>query len=413
MLLLNGYKEREFYRIIEVLSPKNKFYGNSGIPIVAFITPMSLVYSGRKNHLVVKFKKQILDYADGFIDEPLEQGDMPQALYELKLETYEKEKPLRLLSYCIEQYKRSTDEEFYSRPISYRLLTELLSSGEYIDEEFSFSPGDDNPLFDGDSYWFPCQIDTIFTGFSSRAFRNNAVIAQFNKPHIYGVLGYNSVLYSMEHQSNGEDIFKETDVQKCAYYIDTEHNTARKVDTPEWLNGVSFFSFTSVLFVKDYIVLPDNTCINYYGEVLVDKTIHYRHVDELNEIIKLFVDYKALERIPQHIPYLEIAVPNDFSILNIDVIENLILPMLESKDCLNDIAAMNYIRLHTLFEKIGLTTEFTTALVNISEVNKKVSKTDLCGDELFSILCLLAKTLDNNDEFIALLNDINRLQEVV
>ena len=105
MLFLNGYKERELYRITEVLSPKNKYYGNSGVPIDAFITPMSVIYTDSKNRLVVKFKKEIIKYGEEFVDEPLEKEDTSQCLYELRLESYNKEKPLRHLAYCIKKYK--------------------------------------------------------------------------------------------------------------------------------------------------------------------------------------------------------------------------------------------------------------------------------------------------------------------
>ena len=413
MLFLNGYKDRELYRITEILSPKNKYYGNSGIPIDAFITPMSVIYTDSKNRLVVKFKKEIIKYGEEFVDEPLEKENTSQCLYELRLESYNKEKPLRHLAYCIEKYKNTTDEEFYSHPISYKLLKELLSSDEYMDTEYSFTAEDYNPLFDGDSYWFPCAIDTVFASFTNRLMRNNAVIAQFNTHHIFGYLGYDSVLYCMDYQSKGEDTITEADLRRRAFYIDTEKNTAREIDVPDWMKNIGFFNFSSVQFLKDYIVLPDNTCIDYCERELPDKSTHYKNVNSMNDLIKLLIDCKSIDKTGTNTPYLDIKAPDNFDTLKLDMVENLIVPMLRSRNLLNDVAYENFLRLRELFIKIGLTTDFATAIVNIATVNESLSETEaLCCDELFNTLCMLEKSMDK-DDFISLLNDLDRLQEVI
>lgn len=413
MLFLTGYQDKELYRIPAVLSLKNKYYGKTGVPIDAFITPMSIFYTDNKNHLVVRFKRDILSYGEDFIDKPFEQDDTLQILNEIKLESYIKEKPLRHLAYCIEKYKNTTDEQFYSHPISYKMLKELLGSDKYMDTEYSFTPDAYSPMFDGDSYWFPCAIDTVFASFSNRLLRNHAVIAQLNTHHIFGYLGYDSVLYCIDYNNNGEDTITEKDLIRRAFYIDTEINIAREVDVPDWMNNVNFFNFSSVQFLKDYIVLPDGTCIDYYDRELPEKSTHYKNVNAMNALIKMFIDYDKVDKTENNAPHLGIIAPVNFNILKLDMIETLIFPMLMSRSLLNECAVKNYLRLRELFIRIGLTADFSTAIINIASVNENLSETEaICCDELFKTLCVLENAM-NKEEFITLLNDSDRLKEVI
>ena len=95
------------------------------------------------------------------------------------------------------------------------------------------------------------------------------------------------------------------------------------------------------------------------------------------------------------------------------MVENLIFPMLRSWNLLNEVAYKNFLRLRELFTRIGLTVDFSTAIQNIATVHESLSDDEaVCCDKMFETLCTREKSMDN-DKFIDLLNDSNRLQEVI
>ena len=388
----------DYYDLSDVFGVDKFFYKNSTVRIVGWETPVSLIYSDGKS-VYIKFKKELLKYASSFEDTPID--CKPDSLfYDLSLKNHMEEAPLRQLAFALQQYKAQTNQfsttQLFPKDVQIQLEKRYL----YLPEEYLLSDDGANPLYDATCYWFPVDVDAVLISnkTENKPDKSSCVIVDFRGKRTFGNIGYDGNFYHFDLQTMSGNSKK-----PAADIFDVE-NGLKKIGPVSW-NQSGFDSFYPN-FLREYIVLRDNTCYDYSGKVLPDRTRHYKNIAFVNSIIRLLRKKNVLFSGRQ--PRLSIEYPQQFDTVNIDLVETVIFPYLRSFDALNETAAERFMEVKIILVKAGLSNQFESAFKTILDMNQSPvyggSKKNICGKALIASLQKLQKKLLQS-RFSALLND--------
>lgn len=396
MIFVNGINKEDTYSLYDIFGREKIFYKNTTIRIQGWETNASLFYI-RDNKLRVRFKKVLEPFYNSYQDPPFD-GDRNYLLYDMDLVDYNSKEPLRRMEYAIEQFK-ATNESFSISTLLPKEIEEKLSDTDaFIGPEFSF----DNEIitfsdfYNTSCFFFPIDIDVFLTDFLNRnSFRHDeGMLVFWNGNTIHGHVGYDGHFYRT-------DVFLGHNNKPKVYSI---HNGVKEISAPQWLcdNDLSY----GYTFLRNCIVRRDNNCFSYSGEYLEANTKHHKNAKLLNDLIRFL--YKNPKKGYSDEPYLQLVIPREFTRFDISIVENIVVPHLESKGALNKTAWEHFKNIKTIIEKVGLSADFERAFRNILDLNKSQiyggSKRNICSEQLAENLRKLNKKI-GNDRMAVLLED--------
>lgn len=403
MLFADDIKKEDTYSLCDVFSRDKYFYKNSVVRVVGWETPVSVFY--RDGHQIkMRFKSCIKIFSDRFTDSPYE-GDPSDPLYDIHLEKYKSERHIRRLRYYIGKYKEAGVPFEATAVVPAYLKSIFVKEGYLMQEEFVLN--EDMPvlpLFDSDCLWTPVDVDAILTDFSNRSVmcREDAMLVYWDGNIKFGKVGFDGKFYDTGALMSLRKSPK-------AYEFSEGINECKM---PLWFAECKLR--TTMCFLRDYIVAPDNTCYDYEGNEIPHKTRHHRNVAFMNDIIKLF--YK--DALPNHYigVYLQATIPEELTRFELDDVERIVVPHLATKNMLYKKALDRFLELKAILKKAGFTSEFELPFRNILELNKVKkcggSGRGMCSEKLLENLKKLHKRAGNK-KMSSLLCDIDLLKKEV
>lgn len=395
MIFVNGINKEDAYSLYDVFGRDEIFYKSTTVRKQGWETNASLFYI-RDNKLRVRFKKVLEPFYSSYQDPPFV-GDPNFLFYDMELIEYNSKEPIRRMEYAINQFKATSDSFSIKTLLPKEIEEKLSDTDAFIGPEFSF----ENEISFSDFYntscfFFPVDIDVFLTDFLNRnSFcHDEAMLVYWNGNTIHGHVGYDGDFYRT-------DIFLGHNDKPQVYSI---HNGVKEISAPQWLcdNDLSY----GYTFLRNCIVRRDNNCFSYSGELLEANTKHHKNVKLLNDLIRLL--YKNPKKGYSDEPYLQLVVPREFIRFDISIVENIVVPHLESKGALNNTAWEHFKNIKTIIEKVGLSADFERAFRNILDLNKSQiyggSKRNICSEQLAENLRKLNKRI-GNDKMAVLLED--------
>ena len=400
-MYIDGIDKSEYYNLEDVFGREKIFYLNSTLRIIGWETPISIIYlDGEK--VKACFKKELFDFAKDYVDPPYKKED--SVFDNIFEEEYYSDKSIRKLQYALKKYKEA-GYKFEITKLFPDELKEKLKSDEYFGVKGAdvFCDIFANP-HDCNSYWFPVDVDAIIINdvFPFEKSKHS-VKAEIVFVHDYlmkrmtGFVGYDGLFYAEHGVSLCEN---EENVYLKAFSV---KDGLKNVKSDIKIKRLDMYS---AAFLKNYIVAYDGTCYDYDGELCERETTHHQNVNFINGLIHTLSDFsKEIDYSQMH---LEMKAPDMIYEVNVDVVENLIVPSLKSIDALNKKAYNDFLEIKKLIVYAGLSRNFEKALLNIKEMNKsKVfggSSRGFASKRLLESLNILKKRTSKN-EFMALLNN--------
>jgi hypothetical protein len=206
-----------------------------------------------------------------------------------------------------------------------------------------------------EALWFPVDVDAIITNDCVYKYHTASIIYAGNG-HCPGYIDFDGNFYTMG-QSAPPDKNKKIQVFSVKDGI-------KPLPCPFDLTGEDF---NGLVFFRYYVVTADGTSIDYDGKIHPNATAHYKNVNMLNSIIYLLRDYSVDD---DYIPaYLEIKAPGFIDTVDIDFVENVVVPCIKSRNALDKKAYSHFSEIEKLLIYAGLSQDFYTALRNIINLN--------------------------------------------
>lgn len=403
MLLINSIKKEETCGLCDALSRDRFFYKNSIVKVVGWETPVSVFYKEGR-YVKMRFKKSLKFFEKDFSDTPY--GSDPSCpLYYIQLEKYKSERYIRQIRYAVEEFKKS-GFTFEATPLVPAELKRMFEREGYLHKE-EFVLNDDSTmisLFDADCLWCPVDVDAIITGYTNRdtMCSEDAMLVYWDGRVIHGKVGFDSRFYdtgTLLSLDNDSKVYELTE-------------GVRESEKPWWIDNYKLR--TTIYFLRDYIVAPDNICYSYDGKELAYKTRHHKNVAFMNDLIRLLCKRKMRDRyIAVH---LQATIPDELTRFELDDVERIIVPHLATQNALDERALKRFLALKTIIKKAGFKTEFQTQLRNILELNGHRecggSGRGMCSEKLLANLNKLHKKA-GNERMAVLLCDFDLLKKEV
>lgn len=403
MMYANGIRKEDTYTLYDVFGPGKIFYKGTTVRIAGWETPASIFYV-QNEKLRIRFKKVLEPFWLSYQDAPFD-GNPSYLFYDLELKDYNAKEPFRRMEYALARYK-NTQADFSCAALTPEEVEERLSNEDlFVGPEYAFNHEINySEFYDTACYFFPVDVDAFITDFAKRnAFHSDqALLVSWNGRAMLGQIGYDGNFYN-------SDLFSKQGEKPRVYDI---HAGVKEIQTPQWLSKTNFS--VGYIFLRNYIICPDNTCYAYSGEFLAAKTKHHSNVDLLNNVIRHLRKDQPKEYADKL--GLQLVVPREFTEFDIKSVEAIVLPHLESKGALNKAAWERFLDVKAIIEKVGLSANFGCAFRNILELNKAKlyggSKRNICGRELLDNLRRLNKKVGNEKMAALLENEVRLKMEV-
>ncbi len=381
-MYLDEVRKEERYSVYDVFGRNKICYENSMARIWGWETPVSIIY--REEEMIkLRFKKTLEPYAEGFEAVPFE--ECPEKELCISAEHDDKKQTEKRFLFALENYKKSR-EGFECKPLTPKALEHFLKSGfELYEEEYLLSDDGSSPLYDAYCYWFAVDVDCILCSFHTGLSidRQRAVLSFWNDNCCFGDVGYDGKFYKIE-------FFFEEGRKHQIYDV---KDGLKEVSLPEWLQN--YKASFGCRFLRGYIVTAANDCYDYEGNYLENASLHHKNVRFLNDMIK-FLRKKEVETLDFKVPHLEMTLPAELLRIDVEDIEHLLVPHLESKNALSRGALNRFLQVKAIIKKAGVQEDFIQVVRNILCLNCVAdcggSSRGLCSDKLLANLNKLLKS---------------------